>query len=455
MLAALLFSSQNALAQWTQQGPKLVGTGVAGFAAQGRSVALSSNGSTAIVGGPQDNGNAGAAWVFTRNTSGVWTQQGPKLVGTGTTEPAAQGTSVALSSNGSTAIVGGPYDGGGVGAAWVFTRNASGVWTQQAKLVGTGGGGGWQDYSVSLSSNGDTALIGGPQDNAGAGAAWVFTRDAGGVWAQDGPKLVGTGATGVAGQGTSVALSPDATTVIVGGPQDNGNAGAAWVFTPGATFWTQQGPKLVGAGMSGFAQQGSSVSLSSNGNTAIVGGPWDRGRAGTAWVFRRSRAIWSQQPGRLVGTGAIGDSAQGTSLSLSSDGNTAIVGARVDNDGIGAAWIFAVSTGLGVKLVGSGMTGIANQGWSVALSSDGNTAIVGGPEDNGGDGSHGGVGAAWVFVAATPPPPPPELCSWAERTFSHGAKFCMGPTTVLTCDNGKWVASTYASCNTASPIDAK
>jgi hypothetical protein len=62
--ATLLLSSQLALAQFTQQGPKLVGTGAIGQALQGTSVALSADGDTAIVGGWNDNGGYGAAWVF-------------------------------------------------------------------------------------------------------------------------------------------------------------------------------------------------------------------------------------------------------------------------------------------------------------------------------------------------------------------------------------------------------
>jgi len=81
MLACSLLSAP-AQAQFTQQGPKLVGTGAAGTAAQGGSVALSGDENTAIVGGPFDNGGVGAAWVYTRS-SGVWSQQGAKLVGTG------------------------------------------------------------------------------------------------------------------------------------------------------------------------------------------------------------------------------------------------------------------------------------------------------------------------------------------------------------------------------------
>jgi hypothetical protein len=78
IFVALLFSSQLALAQFTQQGPKLVANdavGINGDVQQGRSVALSADGNTAIVGGPADNSGIGAAWVYTRS-NGIWTQQG-------------------------------------------------------------------------------------------------------------------------------------------------------------------------------------------------------------------------------------------------------------------------------------------------------------------------------------------------------------------------------------------
>jgi hypothetical protein len=63
--------------------------------------------------------------------------------------------------------------------------------------------------------------------------------------------------------------------------------GAAWVFTRTADVWTQQGPKLVGSESVGGASQGSSVALSADGNTAIVGGPSVDDSLGAAWVFRR------------------------------------------------------------------------------------------------------------------------------------------------------------------------
>jgi hypothetical protein len=127
IVVALPFSSHLALAQFTQRGPKLVGTGAVGNAGQGVSVALSADGNTAIVGGPYDSGQTGAAWMFTRS-GGVWTQQGNKLVGTGAVGVGTevnQGQSVALSADGSTAILGGYYDNNLTGAAWVFTPRSA------------------------------------------------------------------------------------------------------------------------------------------------------------------------------------------------------------------------------------------------------------------------------------------------------------------------------------------
>jgi hypothetical protein len=162
---------------------------------------------------------------------------------------------------------------------------------------------------------------------------------------QQGPKLVGTDAVG-SGQGDKVAVSADGNTAIVGGLLDNSYAGAAWVFTRSGGVWTQQGSKLVGTGAVAQAQQGYSVALSGDGNTAIVGGPSINGVNGAAWVFIRSGGVWTQQGSKLVGTGAVGAAAQGTSVALSGDGNTAIVSGGADNSSTGAVWVFTRSNGV-------------------------------------------------------------------------------------------------------------
>jgi hypothetical protein len=341
VLGASQADLQPALAQFSQEGSKLVGTFAVGLGEQGWSVALSADGNTAIVGGLADNRIMGAAWVYT-HSNGVWTQQS-KLAGTGAVGSAGQGWSAALSADGNTAIVGGPFDTSNTGAAWVFNRSG-GVWTQQrSKLVGAGAiGNAGQGASVALSDEGNTAIVGGPFDNLNNGAAWVFTRSKG-VWTQPGNKLVGAGAVGNAGQGSSVALSADGSTAIVGGPLDNSNTGAAWVFTCSGTV---RGTKLVGTDAVGNARQGSSVALSADGSTAIVGGVEDNSYIGAAWVYSRSGPVWTQHANKLVGTDATGSARQGHSVALSADGKTAIVGGLADNRVKGAAWVYTRSGGV-------------------------------------------------------------------------------------------------------------
>ena len=376
--AAWVFTRSHGV--WMQQGDKLVGATSeygGGLWSQGASVALSADGDTALVGGPSDNRTKGAAWVFTR-TDGVWTQQSNKLVGSDAYRagesplPSGQGMAVALSADGNTAIVG----GWGAEAAWVFTRNARGVWTQEGKLVGDGAvGRAHRGMSAALSADGNTAIVGGWSDNGKTGAAWVFSRS-GGVWRQQGRKLVGTGAVGSANQGWSVALSADGNTAIVGGRGDNlwdpsvpfglGGAGAAWVFTRNGSGWTQEGEKLVSARS---ARQGTAVALSGDGNIAVVGGLVEDGGGNAGLVFTRSGGQWTLDK-KLVVTSAVGKSTP--SVALSADARVVMVGGSNDNGGIGAVWAFAHSDGgwsQDKKLIGTGAMGKSPP--PAALSADG------------------------------------------------------------------------------------
>jgi len=384
-----------------RQGEKLIGTGLSGpYGYLGMSVALSADGNTALVGGPADDNYVGAAWVFTRSGS-TWTQQGEKLIGTGSVGGAWFGQSVALSADGDTALIGGPNDNHEVGAAWVFTRSGS-TWTQQGSKI-TGGteesGEGYFGRSVALSATGATALIGGYNDNEHRGGAWVFTRS-GSTWTQQGKKLTGSGELGFFGW--SVALSSSANTAVIGEWGLGGGVGGAWVFTRSGSTWKKQGGELVAGGASGDSWFGYSVALSADGNTALVGGPQDNSRTGAVWVFTRTGATWSQQGEKLTGTEEVGEGELGYSVALSAGGDTALAGGRVDSDFHGAAWAFertgSVWVQQGTKLTGGEETANREEfGWSVALSAGGNTALSGSPCDK------ACVGSASMFVNGSSP----------------------------------------------------
>src|SRR5207244_3234343 len=128
---------------------------------------------------------------------------------------------------------------------------------------------------------------------------------------QQGPKLAASDENGGAALGYSVALSADGNTALVGGIFDHSGAGAAWVFTRSGSTWAQQGPKLVPNDKEpneGPANFGTSVSLSADGNTALIGGPSESFGSnvfGAAWVFTRTGSTWTQQGGKLSGDDAI------------------------------------------------------------------------------------------------------------------------------------------------------
>ena len=388
-------------------GGEVVGSG--DYYRFGYAVALSSDGDTALVSDPMDNDYAGAVWTFTYS-NGAWTQQGSKLTnGSGFAE------TLALSGDGSTALISGS-SGGSPDLDEVFVYSYSnGTWTSQATLRAASDDGNDFGGGVAISDDGDTALISDPNDLGGGGvvpgpgAAWVFQRS-GSSWTQQGTTLIGdctsscTGPNGTgegddSGFGESVALSSDGTTALIGavGGNYSGNAAEtdAWVFALSGSTWSQQGPVLVGP--PGGNSDGATA-LSDDGDTALIGSSSDNSYVGAAWVFQRSGSTWTQ-PGTELTANHTSDF--GSSVALSDDGDTALIGAfGGDGAGSGEAFVFTDSNGSwtqqGAALTPSDAGSSANYfGYSVALSSCG-SALIGAPFDS--VGTEGQAGSAWVFT---------------------------------------------------------
>jgi len=261
---------------------------------------------------------------------------------------------------------------GGTGPGGTFTQQGN-------KLVAPGGMD--QGTSVALSSDGNTLAVGGYGVQV-----WVRTS---GVWTQQGPSFA-------PGSEGPVAISADGNTLI------EGEGEGAGVFVRSNGVWTQQGPTLQNANDTGVGF-GGAVALSSDGNTALIGGSLDGLGLGAAWIFTRSSGNWTQQA-KLVGTGATGLSQEGASVALSGDGNTAALGSTLDQNYLGAVWVFARSGTQWTQqaeLDGNDASSEgANQGASIALSNDGSTLIEGGSADTATAPSGNTVieGAVWVFT---------------------------------------------------------
>jgi hypothetical protein len=328
----------------------------------GYSVAVSSDGNTALIGTPaeDDSGTTanGAAYVFIR-AGNVWTQQA-KFLAADKANRDLFGWSVALSSDGDTALIGAYLvSGSGTtynGAAYVFTRTGS-TWTQQAKLLAADKASGDQfGWSVALSSDGDTALIGANEENDSGtnnnGAAYIFIR-AGSTWTQQ-AKLLAADKVSLDFFGHSVAVSSNGNTALIGAYREDDSSttdsGAAYVFTRTDSTWTQQA-KLLAADKADSDRFGSSIAVSSDGNTTLIGAyqEEDSGTTynGAAYVFTRAGNTWTQQA-KLLAADKANANQFGYSVAVSGDGNTALIGAyqeaaigTLDNS---AAYIFIETT---------------------------------------------------------------------------------------------------------------
>jgi hypothetical protein len=360
-----------------------------GTAYFGISVTLSSDGRTVLVGGYEDNSYNGAAWILTQQTNGTFAQTQAKF--TSGVVNGDFGTSVSLSGDGNTALIGADGDNGYLGAVYVYARAGFGsLYTPFGSKLTPNDSSRVPNFgvSVALSADGLTAVIGGSSDGSFVGATWVFTIQYA-SWTQFGSKLVGTGYVGTSEiyQGSSVSISANGSTIISGAYGDNNFAGCAFVFALESGAYVQQA-RLVGA--SAGSRMGWSVSLDAAGVTAFVGAPYSN--SGSTWVFVYIAGNWTQIGSPLVDSGAVHE---GSAVQTNSAGTMVVIGEEGDDSYVGGASIWALSAGTWVQiseLVGTGYTGQSYQGSSVVMSSNGSVVAVGGFYDD------DGVGAVWMFT---------------------------------------------------------
>ncbi|MCK9517392.1 MAG: FG-GAP repeat protein, partial [Ottowia sp.] len=257
-------------------------------------------------------------------------------------------------------------------------------------------------YSVAISADGYTAIVGSFLDDdkgGNSGSAYVFIRS-GSTWTEQAKLLASDGAADD-NFGHSVAISGDGNTAIVGAPYDDdkgSTSGSAYIFTRSGSTWIEQA-KLVPSDGAVSDNFGSSVAIAADGNTAIVGAFLDDDKgtdSGSAYIFTRSGVTWTQQAKLTASDGAANDYF-GISLAISGDGNTAIVGAYGDDDlgsNSGSAYVFTRSGSTWTeqaKLLASDGAASNWFGNSAAISGDGNIAIIGAHQND-------TKGSAYIFT---------------------------------------------------------
>ena len=316
------------------------------------------------------------------------------------------GWSVSISDDGNTAIVGNiNEDTGGesAGAAYIYTRSGS-SWTQRAKIQASDKAFvdqfGW---SVAISGDGNTVISGAHLEDPGgttnAGSAYIFTRS-GNNWSQQ-AKIQASDKQQSDFFGVAVGISKNGNTAIVGASfEDTGatNAGAAYIFTRSGSSWTQRA-KIQASDKQSDDYFGMSVAISGDGNTAIVGANEEATggtSAGAAYIYTRSGNSWTQRS-RVQASDKQAYDYFGQFVALSENGNTAIVGAPGEYPG-GSAYVYTRSGNSWSQQAKIKSTDIQSNdqfGNSVSISSDGNKVLVGANNEDTGANN---AGAAYIFT---------------------------------------------------------
>jgi len=378
---------------WIEQA-KLTASDAAAIDLFGISTSIS--GDTALVGAYRDDDNgtdSGSAYVFVRSGT-VWSQQANLTAGDGSTSDWF-GWSVSMDVD--TALVGAYKDDAGdtdSGSAYVFVRSGTN-WNEQTKLTAFDGA--YQDsFGKSVSISGDTALIGvngDDDDGSGSGSAYVFVRN-GSFWSEQ-TKLTAADAEASDSFGSSVSVDGD--TALIGVPSDrfDGHSrGSAYVFVRSGTNWSEQ------AKLSDLVSNRFGWSVSISGDTVLIGAYLDDGSgsdSGNAYMFVRSGTSWSEQEKLTAGDGSEGDYF-GVSVSVS--GDTALIGASYDDDNgnnSGSAYVFersGANWSEQAKLMAGG-NGAGGDYFGSSVSVSGDTAVVGDPND-----ANNSIlsGSAYIFV---------------------------------------------------------
>ena len=357
--------------------------------------------------------------------------------------------------------------------------------------------------SVALSGDGTTMIVGAPYESGGAtgingnqndnsayasGAVYVYVRQGDG-WVQQ--AYVKPSNTGQSDHfGSSVAVSRDGHTMAITAHWEasaatgvNGNqndesirqAGAVYVFTRTGSTWSQQAYIKASntgrpgeGGMPGDGDQfGYAVALSGDGNTLAVGAIAEdsaaqqingdqkddsQATAGAVYVYSRSGATWAQQAyvkGSHVETGDM----FGFAVALNYDGNTLVAsafdergsgrGINVPHDnranGSGALYVFSRRGGAWSQdayIKGSKTEATDQLGYSVAISDDGNTIASGAGDED----------------CLTPGINPPGCDN--DSPPLGAANIWVGAAYVFVRTEGQWTEQAFIKANNARPYNS-
>ncbi len=422
----------------------------------GSAVATSADGSTLVVGAPQgdrdpeaaDGIDLGQAYVYRRSRVGLSWEIAARLDSADASPGRGLGHAVAVSSNGSTIVVGAPGAGAGAGALYVY-REPAGGWAGQQNpnetLVASDAAPG-ADFGWAVAIDGSLVVAGAPSATVaslvGAGAGYVF-EDAGGGFVQR-ARLTATSPQAMALLGAAVAAG--GTWVALGEPaRDAGadvDAGSVAVYERPGGGWEDAVPTQVLAVAGAADELGFGLAL--DGTQLVAGLPGHAGSAGQARVYERTGSVWSLSATLSAGAGGAAGDRFGASVALA--GTTAAVGAPgFGATDAGAAFVFERPPGgwSGTQnptaRLDTGEAGAA-LGDAVAL---GSSWVVAG--STGSDAAALDAGAAYAFLR--------PATGWATTSLEDARVTALGFDATAAGDYGAAVAVDGDTLVVGHPLD--
>ena len=365
----------------------------------GSSVSSSADGTTFVV-GARYGGGTGQVSVYKYNST-IQSYEKFGLDINGKVTDSLFGFSVSISADGNTFVVGGLSNDANTGLVRVYKFNeTANLYSQFGSDINGEAAGDQFGWSVSISADGKTFVVGATYNdanniNSDTGHVRIYKfNETAHLYSQLGPDINGEAANDRFGW--SVSMSADATTFIVGAPFNDGNGEmsgqvSVYKYNDTANLYSQFGSDINGK--SAGDQFGNSVSISADGKTFVVGARnndanninSDTGHV-RVYNFNETANLYSQFGSDINGE-AAGDQF-GWSVSISADGKTFVVGATYNdanniNSDTGHVRIYKFNeTAHLYSQLGPDINGEAANdrfGWSVSMSADATTFIVGAP----------------------------------------------------------------------------
>ncbi|MEL7339008.1 MAG: T9SS type A sorting domain-containing protein [Bacteroidota bacterium] len=277
-------------------------------------------------------GHAGAAYVFTRGSNGLW-QQTQKLIPSERGESfyfghamVSVGEYLAVSANWNTVVnqVGDSIER--AGAVYLFEKDTSGFWieTQSLRLTDPKR---QDEFGDAIAMSETQLFVGVPQKtrldlNADTlqqkGAVYVYQKDSTGSWIER-QQLVPSTLT--SGDGLGQAISYQQQTLFVGAP----GSAQVYVFQQDSSgFWSETQILSVADSISNRPVSfGASVAV--DGRYAVIGAP-HADRYGACWMFEELGGTWQQMQHLTADYDPVPTSTEAFGRSVSLSGKQVLIG---------------------------------------------------------------------------------------------------------------------------------